>query len=214
VYDGGYLIPDDIDNIEVCFSPGVGKIADFELDLASRGIKCFLADYSVDSPPIQHKLFHFEKKFLGPTENSFCMTLESWVKRNAPNQSDFILQMDVEGGEYGVLHASSPELLRKFRIIVIEFHGLDALCDKAGFEFINLTFVKLLNDFDVVHIHPCNWTERTIYRKYEIPHVLEFTFLRKDRISHRVPTSTFPHPLDRRTNPFRDDFPLPECWFK
>lgn len=68
--DGGYLVPDDLENIEICFSPGVSKISDFKSDLASRGIKCFMADYSVDAPPVQNELFHFEKKFLGPSENS------------------------------------------------------------------------------------------------------------------------------------------------
>ena len=43
--DGGYLIPNDLEGIEVCFSPGVEGTADFERDLANRGIKCFFADY-------------------------------------------------------------------------------------------------------------------------------------------------------------------------
>jgi hypothetical protein len=59
--DGGYLVPDDLNGIEYCFSPGVSAVADFELDLTKRNIKCFLADYSVDGPPIKNSLFDFEK---------------------------------------------------------------------------------------------------------------------------------------------------------
>src|SRR4051812_35989962 len=44
--DGGYLIPDDLGNIDICFSPGVSYLANFELDLMKRGIRCFLADHS------------------------------------------------------------------------------------------------------------------------------------------------------------------------
>lgn len=59
--DGGYLIPNDLVGIDSCFSPGVSSVADFENDLTKKGIKCFLADFSVDAPPIKNKLFDFEK---------------------------------------------------------------------------------------------------------------------------------------------------------
>ena len=212
--DGGYLVPNDLDNISACFSPGLAKICDFDLDLANRGIKCFLADHSVDGPPIHHELFDFEKKYLGPTEDSIFMTLESWVRRKAPNQTDFILQMDIEGAEYGVIFDTSSETLKKFRILVIEFHEMDAIRDKFGFLLANLTFSKLLKDFEVVHIHPNNYREPVIYRDYQIPPALEFTFLRKDRISRRGRTFKFPHPLDRKNVARREDYPLPKCWFE
>jgi hypothetical protein len=211
--DGGYLVPDDLENINVCFSPGVAETAHFELDLTKRGIKCFLADYSVDGPPIHNELIHFEKKYLGPTEDSIHTTLDNWVERNAPDQSDFILQMDIEGGEYGVILDTSRETLKKFRIAVIEFHGLDTLCDKLGFVLIDLTFKKILRDFEIVHMHPNNCFKPIIYKEYEIPLLMEFTFLRKDRISSRRPTLVFPHKLDRANFPDREDFPVPRCWF-
>jgi hypothetical protein len=211
--DGGYLIPDDLVGIEACFSPGVSSRSDFEHDLANRGIKCFLADYSVDAPTVQNELFNFEKRYLGPIADSTHMTLESWVRRLAPNQHDLILQMDIEGGEYGVIFDTSRETLRKFRILAIEFHELESLLDKFGFELIDLTFKKLLTDFDVVHIHPNNYTTPVVYGKYEIPPAMEFTFLRKDRISTRLPALTFPHELDRRNVPQNEDYPLPKCWY-
>ena len=48
--DGGYLIPDDIDGIEACFSPGVDKVSEFEQDCIDRGMKVFMADKSVVKP--------------------------------------------------------------------------------------------------------------------------------------------------------------------
>jgi hypothetical protein len=36
--DGGYLVPDDLDGVVSCFSPGVGEAASFELALAGIGI--------------------------------------------------------------------------------------------------------------------------------------------------------------------------------
>lgn len=213
VADGGYLVPNDLQNIEICFSPGVSVISNFEDDLAGRGIECFLADYSVEGSLIQNKKFHFEKKFLGTVEDSKYMTLENWVQRNAPDRSDFILQMDIEGSEYGVICDTRAETLKKFRILVIEFHSLQALCDRLGFQFIDLTFKKLLKDFEIVHIHPNNCFKPVVYGKYQIPPTLEITFLRKDRIKSKVPTSKFPHKLDLKNDPTNEDLALPSCWF-
>lgn len=212
--DGGYLVPEDLSNINCCFSPGVCGVANFELEFANRGIKCFLADYSVETPPIQNKLFDFEKKYLGQVEDSIHITLENWVRRKAPNQNDLVLQMDIEGAEYEVIFDTSSETLRKFRILVIEFHRLEAIIVKHGFDLINFTFRKLLKDFEIVHIHPNNAGKITAYKTLEIPQTMEFTFLRKDRISSRQPTLAFPHKLDRPSDPNKADYPLPKCWYK
>jgi len=211
--DGGYLIPNDIENVEVCFSPGVSNTSDFEFDLTNYGIKCYLADYSVDKPSKDNKLFDFEKKYLGNRNNEVFMTLEDWVSRKEPNRSDFILQMDIEGSEYATLYEASPDLLRKFRILLIEFHDLDCLFDKVGFELISLTFEKLLKDFEIVHIHPNNCNKPIVFEGIAIPPVMEFTFLRKDRIFSKVFTSSFPHELDRKNVPDNEDVLLPQCWF-
>ncbi len=34
--DGGYLVPDDLEGIVACFSPGVGSISKFEKDCTER----------------------------------------------------------------------------------------------------------------------------------------------------------------------------------
>lgn len=212
--DGGYLVPDDIEGIEVCFSPGVSRVSTFEEDLARRGIKCFLADYSVDGPPVKNDLFDFEKKYLGPFESEIFLTLESWIKDKAPNKSDFILQMDIEGAEYGVILNTSSEILKKFRVLIVEFHELDTLYDKVGYDLINLAFTKILKDFEVVHIHPNNWSPPIEYQDIAIPPIMEFTFLRKDRISTRTPATSFPHRLDHTNVPSNKDFALPGCWYE
>ncbi|MFT3787720.1 MAG: hypothetical protein QM770_16380 [Tepidisphaeraceae bacterium] len=81
--DGGYLIPDDFDGIVGCFSPGVSTCADFELDLARRGIVSYMADYSVNGPPVQHERFRFEKKFVDLYTDDAHLTLNDWVRRCA-----------------------------------------------------------------------------------------------------------------------------------
>ncbi|QWE00761.1 hypothetical protein FD967_01570 [Polynucleobacter sp. JS-Mosq-20-D10] len=213
VADGGYLIPNDIENIGACFSPGVSTVADFENELTQRGIRCYLADYSVDKPPVDNPLFDFEKKYLGPKNNEIFMTLDTWVQLKAQTNDDLLLQMDIEESEYSVIFDTSTETLNKFRILVIEFHGLENLFNPMGFELINLTFTKLLNSFEVVHIHPNNCNQPIVSNGFSVPPVMEFTFLRKDRITQRTRSLNFPHPLDKSNVANKTDFPLPKCWY-
>jgi hypothetical protein len=212
--DGGYLIPDDLEGVSACFSPGVSNIARFEEEIAGRGIKCFLADASVSSPPVENALFDFEPKFLGPVTGGQFVSLEDWVDLKAPGETDFILQMDIERAEYGVLLSTSRQVLRKFRIIVVEFHKFANIYDRAGLELIDLVFSRILQDFSVVHIHPNNYSRPVKFGKFETPPLLEFTFLRNDRIAHRRPARTFPHPLDRKNVSSRPELSLPRCWYQ
>jgi hypothetical protein len=210
--DGGYLVPDDLGGISVCFSPGVAATCDFEEACARRGIRSFMADYSVDGPPTQNPFFHFEKKYLGARNDAQFTTLESWVDRNAPGETDMLLQMDIEGSEYPVLLSASRETLRRFRTIVVEFHSLELLAERSGFQLIDLAFARLTEDFDVVHAHVNNCTSVQRYKGFDLPPVMEFTFHRKDRSSSRAAATEFPHQLDRGNLAGRRDAILPPCW--
>lgn len=212
--DGGYLVPDDLAGIDVCFSPGVSFIADFERDCAERGMSCYLADASVAAPPVMHERFHFDRKFLGSRDEGAFMTLDAWVGAKAPGASDLLLQIDIEGAEYRTLLTTSPEVLRRFRIIVAEFHDLHRLTDRLSFELIGATFDRLLRDFHVVHIHPNNCMQPRNVFGVSTPPVMELTLLRKDRAAATGFAATFPHPLDGTNLPKRKDFALPEAWYK
>lgn len=212
--DGGYLVPNDLDGLGACYSPGVGRVADFELDMAERGISSFLADYSVDGPPVAHPLFTFEKKFLGIHDDEKFMTLQTWMSHTSPDSdSDFMLQMDIEGAEYDVIFQTPQELFKRFRVMVIEFHNLDHLLERCGFQLIHASFAKILKDFDIVHVHPNNCSKVRKYNQYRIPPIMEFTFHRKDRITQRVPNQRFPNELDRPCTRRFKDFALPTCWY-
>jgi hypothetical protein len=99
--DGGYLIPNDLNGSEYCFSPGVSTISTFENHLAEWNIKSFLADYSNECPPIIRPEFVFDKKCLGCGIDGNHITLSAWKERYLPRyQGDLLLQMDIEGSEY------------------------------------------------------------------------------------------------------------------
>ena len=211
--DGGYLIPDDLDGIQYCFSPGVNTSSSFESELAQRGIRSFLADFSVDGPALQRPEFVFDKKFLGATDRGCYMTLQSWKDKYIPDhRGDLILQMDIEGSEYEVIFNTPDKLLDQFRIIAIEFHYLDRLFDPATFLMLQSCFDKLLTYFDVVHIHPNNCCGGVATKDIEVPTMMEFTFINKRRVVSRKPQLVFPHRLDV-DNTGEKTFPLPRCWY-
>jgi hypothetical protein len=210
--DGGYLVPDDLDGLVACFSPGVGAVASFEAALAVRGIPCYLADAFVTGPPISDALIHFSKKLLGVVNDDSTITLDAWVKTCAPPDGDLILQMDIEGTEWHVFLNVSDEVLKRFRIIIVELHSLNKLVDKVGFNLMFAVLDRLLRQFHVVHSHPNNVAPALNVRGLTIPRLLEVTFLRRDRAQLKGYAKKFPHPLDRKNVPERPDVVLPAGW--
>lgn len=213
--DGGYLLLDDLENIEACFSPGVGPEARFEKECANLGMNVFLADKSVVKPRLSHKSFDFKNKFIGVYNDLGTITLKNWVLSSLPYSinSDLLLQMDIEGDEFSVLLSTPQEILNRFRIIIIEFHWLENLWSLPFFTIFRSVIKKILNTHSCVHIHPNNNIEIFKWQGVEIPSVIEVTFHRNDRIENLGFRKAFPHPLDFRNNPFLKDIALPKQWY-
>lgn len=210
--DGGYLIPDDLEGITTCFSPGVGTIASFEEQLLTMGISSHLCDGSVSQPPAGLNFASFISKFLGVVDNENTMTLESWVKTQSET-GDFILQMDIEGHEFSTIIATPVEILKRFRIIAMEIHWVKSWNDPLCGEFVQAFFDKLLEHFYVVHNHPNNHSDKTMLHEIEVPEVFELTLLRKDRSEIIDYVKTLPHPLDRHNAHHRPAFNLPQSMY-
>ena len=212
--DGGYLIPDDLSGISICFSPGVDVTASFEQDLLGRGIKSHLADGSVDGPPNGLEVASFEKKYLGGVYHENHITLTSWMSDKYAFMGDYILQMDIEGGEYATIIAADVNALLRFRIIVIEIHDVQHWFNPLSWGIVQTFFAKLLDDFHVVHFHPNNNCPFIEFDGVLFPTVFELTLLRKDRAAPEGFCDTFPHPLDQPNVLDKPDRPLPEGWYK
>ena len=211
--DGGYLIPNDLKNIDTCFSPGTSDNCSFELDLAEKhNITSYMCDWSVNNSPIIHNKLIFKKKFLGITNNNKYLRLEDWFKSVTP-EKEAILQMDIEGSEYNVILDTKNEILSNFRILIIEFHDLDMLFNQMAFRTISAVFEKILTNFRVVHIHPNNCCNSYKYNGVEIPPVMEFTFLNIKRIKSSKSATNFPHKLDS-DNTEKPPIILPRNWYE
>lgn len=212
--DGGYLVPDDLDGIEACFSPGVGPTSGFESDCAAAGMKVFMADGSVDGPATVSDVFHFVKRHLGSGSGGETMTLDRWVAESLPgSKSDLLLQMDIEGAEFDALLHTTDRVLGRFRIIVIEFHEMHRFAERDFLDRAAATFDKLRRNHICVHIHPNNCCGNAEVDGVRLPYIAEFTFLRRDRVSRRWRrrfVRSFPHPLDEDNVPANSYLPLPD----
>ena len=119
-HDGGYLIPNILDQIESCFSPGVGKIYDFEKQLGEKKINIFLADGTIDKKNIQIDKFDFKNKKISSKNSKNEITLQNWIEdKSHENNKNLLLQMDIEGFEYEVISSTPSEYLELFKIIII-----------------------------------------------------------------------------------------------
>jgi hypothetical protein len=197
--DGGYLVPNDLSEIKACFSPGVSNLADFEEDLLKMfGIDSHLCDYSVEAPPTNFEPLSFTKKFLGATDNERYMTLENWANslEGELQKNEYILQMDIEGGEYETILATPVKVLKRFRIMNIEIHDIESWSHPIFFNMVKSFFDKLLANFNILHNHPNNFCGLISLGEFEFPKVMELTFLRKDRCTPNGYCKQFPHPLD------------------
>lgn len=210
--DGGYLIPDDLDGIAACFSPGVADCVKLEVACANLGMQIFLADNTIDQLPAENPSFHFSKSFIGSISEDSFLRLDEWVGSTELSPStELILQMDIEGDEYETLISASDELMKRFRIIIIEFHGMHNLWNLPYFKLARAAFKRVLKYHSCVHIHPNNARGTTVIEGIEIPKLMEFTFYRKDRIKKCTQKLKFPHPLDH-DNTSNKHISLPKCW--
>lgn len=217
--DGGYLLPDDFNGIRHCFSPGVSTTTDFEEHIARDfGVKSFMADASVEGLTVDNPFFEFDRKFLGAYCDETFTTLEDWVeeKLGEDDDHDLLLQMDIEGAEFDVLIESDKRVLRRFRMMVIEFHRMERIFERNSLSLIRALFAKLHQDFVIVHLHANNYCSIAESRGVGIPPYFEITYWRRDRFENLASGAPMhlPHPLDRPNVPENSDFTMPELWWR
>jgi hypothetical protein len=197
--DGGYLVPNDLSGIATCISPGVAETMDFELDLWEKfKIPSLMYDASVEIPHGLNSGQKFVKKFVGASSTGIFVSMHEIISTDLDSKSgDLIGQIDIESAEYAFLTSSSDADLKRFRILVVEFHEIDRWIQRKYYlEVIEPLFVRLFNLFDLVHAHPNNNGGVFKYKGKMVPNVIELTFHRKDRLIDNLGYAKLPHKLD------------------
>ena len=85
--DGSYMVPNIIKKMNLCFSPGVGNITNFEDHLAKFGIKSFLADGTLKKISKNVKKHDFINKNLNIFNDSKNITLKTWLNKKKNKKS-------------------------------------------------------------------------------------------------------------------------------
>jgi len=215
--DGGYLVPDVLNKVKYCFSPGVGPSTSFEEQLKKYNIISFLADSTVEDPSNKSIKYDFVKKNLNTFNNNKNITLKEWItsKLGFKKNYELILQMDIEGSEIRVLNDTNRNILKRFKIMVIEFHYFQSLALEQGCIIYEKVFTKILKDFVICHIHPNNCCGFSKINQYEIPNVMEFTFINKELVKYKKKIKNkLPHKFDFKCTPNKEDIKLPIYFYK
>jgi hypothetical protein len=216
--DGGYLVPNILDGISYCFSPGVDYKANFEKELSVKlNIKSFMADASVQQTPLQDDNFKFIPKFLGAYTHDNYITLSDWMKQSdIDNKKGAILQMDIEGAEYETLIYEDQTTLASFSAMIIEFHNMQKLFEKDFLKMVSTIFEKIYKNFSICHVHPNNCCGVSSLDGIDIPRVIEVTFIRNDLLAKysNKKSISLPHSLDVKNLKQNDDILMPEIWWK
>jgi hypothetical protein len=178
--DGGYISPSPSFS-QACFSAGVETNVDFELEIAQLGIKTYMIDHSISLPPVDYELFHFTKKALSgkSSESDNLVLLDHWINEKEPNTHDLIIKIDIEGSEWDVLEKVPTSTLSKTKILIVEFHWMAAVKHKQALSKIRLLLEKLLDTFDLIHVHPNNCARDIEIFNTTVPEVFEATFVQK-----------------------------------
>lgn len=118
------------------------------------------------------------QKNVGAFKSDYDITIYTWI--NSVYQEkvpELLVQMDIEGREYETILSLKDNNLKKFRILVIEFHKLDQFFNRSFFRIASSAFAKIIYTHTCVHIHPNNCSEIKTVNGITIAEVMEFTLL-------------------------------------
>ena len=213
-YDGGYVIPNILNQIDFCFSAGIGNNCSFEKELRNFNIKSFGADHTIDQLPENIDGYQFTKKKISSIKKDKNISFENWVNYKASNNKNLLGQIDIEGDEYNLILNTPNKIFKDFKLLVIEFHNVQLIRNSFIYDFYFNALSKILEDFNICHIHINNAEKPTKVRGINVPHVLEVTFLRKDFYEEKRQKVTIPHQLDEKNVPEKDNVFFDDNWLK
>ena len=196
--DGGYIMIDDLYDIDVCVSLGIGSDVSWDYDMAERGARILQYDHTVDAPPVPHANFAFSKIEIGEAEASdgTATTLAAIMRKHIGAGDNVVLKIDIEGFEWNVFDGISIHELSRFRQIVVEFHALTLLEDQSFRARAQRVFGKLNSAFFCCHVHGNNFGPVATVHGISFPDVLEVTFANRGRYVPSESREMFPTSLD------------------
>eukprot|EP00931_Biecheleriopsis_adriatica_P076086 TRINITY_DN49838_c0_g1_i1.p1 TRINITY_DN49838_c0_g1~~TRINITY_DN49838_c0_g1_i1.p1 ORF type:complete len:321 (+),score=45.69 TRINITY_DN49838_c0_g1_i1:64-1026(+) len=211
--DGGYLIPKTVTGGPI-ISIGIRGDDPVSHFLSSKfGFKADLYDcFSGPSPcppGLKGCQVTFHQTCAGPQEEKQgghqFTTIPSMVNRASANRTtsdNLVMKIDCEGCEWDALDSLDEATLKRFSLVIAEFHWLTRSQDHEKFLRV---IRKLRETFDIVHTHGSNCSPLVGLQgtDFQIPRTLEATFVRKDE--HAAGCAI------EADSDFREDLDAPIC---
>jgi hypothetical protein len=183
-HDGGYVLANLFSEQQSVISLGIGNNSDFEMAISKYVSKVFCFDGSIKDLPQQNLKLEFEKKHVKKVVSKSSTSLANILQGIEENH--LILKIDIEGAEWEVLESTLQSDLMRFDQIVGEFHGFtENRSGQVGLKKKVQILEKLLENFEIINLHPNNWGSYRIIKGTPVPDVIEFTFINKNLLNSK-----------------------------
>lgn len=206
--DGGYLVPNDLIGISKIISGGCDTDWSFEkFFLEKYQIESIIIDRIAKIPRDLSPRIEYIDAWLGEGNSTEFVSLVSILDKIAEaKENELLLKLDIEGAEFSELNRIAENDLKKFRILVIEFHGLDRIVNREFYSsVVSPVFRKIVKNFDLVHSHANNCCGAIKIHGLLIPRVMELTFHNRSRRLDPLKPRKIPHQLDAPNDPTKLD---------
>lgn len=207
IRDGGYVYG-ELNEVYDCYiSAGISNEESFSRDFINKynlnEYNSFGFDGTINGYPYEYtNKISFIKKNI----NSFNDDKNSNLSQLINNYNNIFLKMDIEGGEYPWLASIEEEQLKKFKQIVIEFHGITN--DGWGCLYDDKVecLEKLSKTHYIIHAHGNNHGPV----ENGIPDVIELTYVNKNYFNNvpKLNSQSLPCNLDYPNHSGKHDIDL------
>lgn len=205
--DGGYVLA-NIDNGYDCYiSAGICSEESFSRDFINKYSMNKTNSYGFDGTIHQYP-YHYTDKitFVKKNINSYNDDNNTNLIFLIEKYNNIFLKMDIEGGEYPWLLSLKEDQLKKFKQIVIEFHGITNDGWECKYDDKVKCLEKLANTHYLVHAHGNNNSALV----NGIPDVIELTYVNKNYFDSVPKWNTQSLPITDLdfSNSYRQDYNL------
>ena len=191
--DGGYVIAELDGEYDCYISAGISNEESFSRDFINKHNmnehNSFGFDGTINSYPYNYtNKIAFIRKNIHSINDDANSNLSFFMEK----YNNIFLKMDIEGGEYPWLLQIDESQLRKFKQIVIEFHGITNDGWNCSYSDKVKCLEKLSKTHYIVHAHGNNFGPVV----NNIPDVLELTYINKNYFSSALDYNTTSLPID------------------
>jgi hypothetical protein len=201
--DGGYVMLDDLRDIGVCYSLGIGQDVSWDIAMANGGAEIYQYDHTIERPPIEHGRFRYFRTGIthDPALAPEFKRIDALIDENGHGErDDMVLKIDIEGHEWDSLDALDAKVFGKFRQIVAEFHGMRLLNIDSFRARADRVFSKLRRAHEVIHVHGNNFAGMAIVEGIPIADCVELSLANCRYYGFAPSSEIFPGPLDCANN--------------